>query len=207
MKKFLSALSVAVLSIVVTGCSTMTDQDGGLTEDHSTTVGHCGVGNYIFRSSKGTCGEEKVVAAPAPAPVVAPAEPAPAPAPKSVAKLVDNKIEISEEVKFENGKSVITVAGKKVLDDVSQVIIENKDKIAHISIEGHTDHVGSAAKNQVLSQKRANAVKAYLVKKGIDGKMLSTKGYGQTKPKFDPKKSTKAEWSQNRRVEFTAKMK
>jgi outer membrane protein OmpA-like peptidoglycan-associated protein len=199
MKKLLSALAVLALS----SCATMTDQDGGLTEDHSTTVNKCGVGNYIFRHLSSQCGaEEKPVvkaeekAAPAAAPVV-----------KSAAKLVDNKIEISEEVKFQTGKSVIAADSQKVLDDVSKVIVEHKEKISMITIEGHTDHMGNAAKNQALSQRRAMAVKAYLMKKGVDGKILTAQGFGSSKPKFDPKTSSKEEWAQNRRVEFAAKMK
>ena len=207
MKKLLAALAV----LTVSGCATMTDQDGGLTEDHATTVAGCGVGNYKFRHLKGTCGaEEKMPEKTAVTPVPeAPATPAPVvvPRPAESAKLVDNKIEISEEVKFQTGKSVIAADSRKVLDDVSKVIKENETKISAVEIEGHTDHVGSAAKNQALSQKRADAVRAYLIKKGIPGTMLTAKGYGSTKPKFDPKTSAKTEWAQNRRVEFTAQMK
>lgn len=205
MKKLLSALAVIALS----SCATMTDQDGGLTEDHATTVNKCGVGNYIFRSHHGdVCGgEEKVAVKPAEKPAAPVAAPAAEPVKVSAAKLVANKIEISEEVKFQTGKSVIAAESKKVLDDVSQVILENTMRISSVEVEGHTDHMGNPAKNNTLSQKRANAVKAYLVKKGVDAKMLKAKGYGSSKPKVDPKTSSKAEWAQNRRVEFTANMK
>jgi outer membrane protein OmpA-like peptidoglycan-associated protein len=70
----------------------------------------------------------------------------------------------------------------------------------NISIEGHTDNTGTAAGNQKLSEKRAAAVKNYLVKKGIDADRMSASGYGQTKPVADNK--TSAGRASNRRVEF-----
>ena len=51
-----------------------------------------------------------------------------------------------------------------------------------IEIGGHTDDVGDEDKNQALSEKRANTVLQYLIKKGIDSKRLTAKGYGETKP-------------------------
>ena len=207
MKKFLSVMTALVLS----SCATMTDQDGGLTEDHATTVSGCGVGNYTFRHLKGQCGnQEKPVAAVTEVPDSAPKAPPAAPpvvVERASAKLVDNKIEISQEVKFQSGKSVILGVSRPVLDDVSAVIIGNKEKISTVTVEGHTDHIGSGPKNEALSQRRANAVRAYLVKKGVDGKMVTAKGYGSSKPKFDPSTASKDEWAQNRRVEFTAEMK
>ncbi len=201
MKKIL--VSVALLAI--SGCATMTEQDGGLVEDHANTVNKCGVGNYAFRHLKGKCGESEVVTTPA----LAPAPAAPAAAPKaaehqSVAKLVDNKIEISQEIQFQTGKSTLTPAGKSVLDAVAQEIKNNEAKISSIEIAGHTDHVGNAAKNQSLSQKRADAVRTYLAGKGVSPKMLNAKGYGSSMPKVDPKGASKEEWSKNRRVEFNA---
>jgi outer membrane protein OmpA-like peptidoglycan-associated protein len=69
-----------------------------------------------------------------------------------------------------------------------------------LTIEGHTDNVGDAAANQALSDKRAAAVKAYLVEKGIDASRLEAKGLGATKPKAG---NDTAEGRQtNRRVEL-----
>ena len=70
----------------------------------------------------------------------------------------------------------------------------------NIEINGHTDNQGDAAKNLVLSQKRSDAVKAYLVSKGIATERLSAKGFGQTMPVAD--NATAAGKAKNRRVEF-----
>jgi len=69
----------------------------------------------------------------------------------------------------------------------------------NVTIEGHTDNVGKDAYNKKLSQRRADAVKAYLVKKGIDANRLTAIGYGEEKPIAD--NATKAGKAENRRVE------
>jgi outer membrane protein OmpA-like peptidoglycan-associated protein len=69
-----------------------------------------------------------------------------------------------------------------------------------LGIEGHTDNTGDKTKNLTLSQKRADAVKNYLVKKGIDASRLTAKGFGDTVPVADNK--TADGRAKNRRVEF-----
>lgn len=69
-----------------------------------------------------------------------------------------------------------------------------------IEIQGHTDNVGNAAANQALSANRAYTVKAFLEEKGIDGKRISAKGYGSSKPIAD--NTTEEGKSKNRRTEF-----
>ena len=69
-----------------------------------------------------------------------------------------------------------------------------------IALSGHTDNTNTAAYNQKLSEDRAQAVKEYLVQKGISANRLRTKGYGDTRPVAD--NTTEAGKSQNRRVEF-----
>ena len=70
-----------------------------------------------------------------------------------------------------------------------------------IEIAGHTDNIGSAENNQILSEKRANAVKLYIVDQGIEANRISTKGYGMSKPIAD--NTTEEGRKQNRRVELT----
>lgn len=70
-----------------------------------------------------------------------------------------------------------------------------------LKIEGHTDNVGSDEKNMILSQKRADAVKTYLIKKGVSETYLETYGYGETKPIAT--NETTAGKQKNRRVEMT----
>ena len=69
-----------------------------------------------------------------------------------------------------------------------------------IRIEGHTDDVGGAKKNQELSQARAESVRDYLIKKGVEPERLQAVGYGDTRP-LDKRKTAEAR-AKNRRVEF-----
>lgn len=132
----------------------------------------------------------------------APAKPViEAPAPKAVIKVSKDKktIEISEKIQFEINKALLTYNSTKVLDDVVK-FLKKHPEIKKIQIGGHTDNTGDAAKNMKLSEERAAAVKNYLIKKGIDKKVLESKGFGQTKPISDNK--TDEGKYQNRRVEF-----
>ncbi|MDA7728866.1 OmpA family protein, partial [Flavobacteriales bacterium] len=78
-----------------------------------------------------------------------------------------------------------------LLSDISSLKIE---------ISGHTDNVGSVSFNELLSQRRADAVVSYLVGKGVDKKRLSAKGYGQSKP-VDSNNTAEGR-ALNRRTEF-----
>ena len=70
----------------------------------------------------------------------------------------------------------------------------------HVEVQGHTDSVGAAAYNLNLSQRRADAVKAYLIGKGVSASVLAAKGYGMTQPIAS--NSTAEGRAQNRRVAF-----
>ena len=70
-----------------------------------------------------------------------------------------------------------------------------------LKVEGHTDSVGSMKYNQVLSEQRANAVRAWLLEKGLGRKRVKTIGYSYTKPIAD--NSTEEGRQKNRRVNFT----
>ena len=71
-----------------------------------------------------------------------------------------------------------------------------------VSVEGHTDSIGSDAYNQKLSERRAQAVRDYLVSQGIDAARISVKGWGKAKPVASNK--TEAGRAENRRVEIIA---
>ena len=131
------------------------------------------------------------VAAPAPAPVVA--APAPAPAPVAAAKVT-----YAADAFFDFDKSVLKPEGKAKLDDlVSKVKNINLEVIIAV---GHTDSVGTDAYNQKLSVRRAEAVKAYLVSKGVEKNRVYTEGKGEKQPIADNK--TKEGRAKNRRVEI-----
>ena len=105
---------------------------------------------------------------------------------------------VLEEVLFDTDKSVIKTLAFSILDEVVKVLKKNPG--LRVELGGHTDSVGTAVYNMKLSQKRANAVKAYLVNMGIDAQRLSTAGYGLTKPVAS--NDTVEGRSLNRRVEI-----
>ncbi len=136
-------------------------------------------------------------AAPA-APVVAPAAPAPAAAPALKPKPVAEKITFAADVLFDFGKAVLKPAAKAKLDDLADKV---KDMTLEVVIAvGHTDAIGSEAANQKLSVRRAEAVKSYLVSKGIEPNRVYTEGKGKTQPVASNK--TKEGQAKNRRVEI-----
>jgi OOP family OmpA-OmpF porin len=134
-------------------------------------------------------------AAPAPAPVAAAPAPKAAPAPAPAAA---TKVTYAADAFFDFDKAVLKKEGKAKLDDlVGKVKGINLEVIIAV---GHTDSVGTDAYNQKLSVKRADAVKAYLVSKGIEKNRVYTEGKGEKQPVADNK--TSAGRAKNRRVEI-----
>ena len=130
-------------------------------------------------------------AAPAPAPAAAPA-PAPAPAPVAA-----QKVTYAADAFFDFDKSVLKPEGRAKLDDlVSKIQGINLEVIIAV---GHTDSIGSDAYNQKLSVRRAEAVKAYLISKGIERNRIYTEGKGEKQPVADNR--TAEGRAKNRRVE------
>jgi OOP family OmpA-OmpF porin len=126
-----------------------------------------------------------------PAPAAKPAAPKPPPA-------AATKVTYAADAFFDFDKSVLKAEGKAKLDDlVGKVKGINLEVIIAV---GHTDSVGTDAYNQKLSVKRADAVKAYLVSKGIEKNRVYTEGKGEKQPVADNK--TSAGRSKNRRVEI-----
>ncbi|MBI4547648.1 MAG: OmpA family protein [Ignavibacteriae bacterium] len=105
---------------------------------------------------------------------------------------------ILEGVNFETAKSTLLPGAKAILDQVAASLSAYPS--AEVAIHGHTDNVGGAKYNMNLSISRAEAVKTYLVSKGVDASRITTKGFGYTKPIGD--NSTAAGRAKNRRIEF-----
>jgi outer membrane protein OmpA-like peptidoglycan-associated protein len=112
------------------------------------------------------------------------------------------KIEIKEKVYFDLNQSTIQQRSFALLDDVAALLVANP-KAGNVVIEGHSDDRGAPEYNRTLSKARADAVKAYLVQKGVAADRLETVGYGPDRP-AQPN-TTAAGREANRRVEFVLK--
>ncbi|HEY4375433.1 MAG TPA: OmpA family protein [Burkholderiales bacterium] len=175
-------------------------QDGRGVIVRNSNFGDPRIGNLCWRTGYWTpamaireCDPDliKVSEAPPPPPprVVPPPQPRPAP--------VNQKMTFAADTFFDFDKSVLKPDAKRALDDLV-------GKIANINLEvviavGHTDAIGSNAYNDKLSVRRAEAVKAYLVSKGIETNRVYTEGKGKKQPIADNK--TAEGRAKNRRVE------
>jgi outer membrane protein OmpA-like peptidoglycan-associated protein len=107
---------------------------------------------------------------------------------------------LAADVEFVTGGAAVKTSSVKVLQDLAKNMAGCE--ALKVEIAGHTDNVGKPESNMKLSQARANAVMAVLVKAGVAADRLVAKGYGDTKPVGD---NARAEGKQkNRRVEFVA---
>lgn len=112
-------------------------------------------------------------------------------------KIDPPKTFILENVLFDTGKSTLKPSSFKTLNDLAELLKIKKTMI--IEIGGHTDNIGAPERNLKLSQERAEAVKNYLIKKGIKQDRIIAKGFGDTQPISD--NNTEDGKKQNRRTE------
>ncbi len=120
-----------------------------------------------------------------------------------VPKKEEFKVEVGksialEGVTFASGKATLTPESEATLEKAYNTLYQNPEVV--VEIQGHTDNVGKRATNMKLSDARANAVKAWLVAKGIAAERVTTKGYGPDKPVAP--NTTKEGKAKNRRIEF-----
>jgi OOP family OmpA-OmpF porin len=169
-----------------------------------------GPGSTVWKSPYGTClrtgtwtaGEataecdpdlvrRPVAAAPAPAPVARPEPvlaPIVTPAPPPIARAAPAAkpkptVTLGAAELFAFNQASLTPAGRTKLD--KEVVDRAKNEYAEIrsiNINGHTDRLGSSQSNQKLSERRAEAVRTYLVSRGMDGSKIQSHGYGKTNP-------------------------
>ncbi len=109
------------------------------------------------------------------------------------------EIQILKKVEFEFGKATLRPDSFPILDEIYKLLVANPE-ITLLSIEGHTDDVGSDQTNLLLSKSRAKSCLDYLVKKGIPDSRLVSKGYGMSQPLVPNNSPTNK--ALNRRVQF-----
>jgi len=102
----------------------------------------------------------------------------------SMVKPMGDKVTVAADALFDFNKSNLRPEGKKKLDDV--IAKTGKLNLEVVVAVGHADRIGSAAYNQKLSEKRAAAVKAYMVSKGVPANRIYTEGKGSKQPVTKP---------------------
>jgi outer membrane protein OmpA-like peptidoglycan-associated protein/opacity protein-like surface antigen len=133
-----------------------------------------------------------------------PPPPSPPPCNPPAGFMVDADCHIVEQsvvvraVDFEFNKALLTAPAQQTLDEIASALAAQPE--LRVEIQGHTDSIGSAPYNLKLSQQRADAVKSYLVSKGVDGATLSATGFGKAHPIAS--NATAEGRAENRRVEF-----
>ncbi len=134
--------------------------------------------------------------------------PAPAPAPAAPGV---QKITLASKALFDFDKAVLKPEGKAAIDAEIIGKLKNVQKLELVLVTGHTDRIGTQAYNQKLSERRANAVRDYLVSKGVAKDKIETLGMGKTQPVPGVKCEMKAMkeliacLAPNRRVEVEVK--
>jgi outer membrane protein OmpA-like peptidoglycan-associated protein len=118
---------------------------------------------------------------------------------KQLVEIQSDRIAIKDKVHFDFDKATIQRRSYGLLDQVARVILEHPEILA-VSIDGHTDSQGSAEYNRDLSQRRAAAVREYLIQKGVAPERLQARGFGEDRP--IESNATNAGRAANRRVEF-----
>lgn len=116
-------------------------------------------------------------------------------------QVLKQDVAVDLKVPFASGKATIAGDASAEIQRVASFMV--KYPTVAVTIEGHTDSRGNAVKNKTLSQQRADAVKAEIVKLGVDGSRINTVGYGAERPIAD--NATEAGRAQNRRVVASAK--
>jgi outer membrane protein OmpA-like peptidoglycan-associated protein len=119
---------------------------------------------------------------------------------RSIDRFADTGVLATSEIEFETDSAELKSGSKKVLDEIGEILSEMPE--AEVEIAGHTDSTGEEDYNQALSEKRAEAVKVYLLEEfpELKGRNLKTVGYGEKRPEASNDSADGRR--QNRRVEF-----
>jgi OOP family OmpA-OmpF porin len=178
----------AAVGGITGGVATNNAQDHATNEERGAGIGGGIAAGGLIGALLGhaICDPEKE----APPPPPAPAPPPPPPAKK--APLVT-----LQGAQFDFNKATLKPSARPALDEAVRIMKDKPD--LKVSVEGHTDSVGAAAYNQKLSERRAMAVRDYIVSQGVDAARLEVHGFGKTKPIAS--NDTEEGRAQNRRVE------
>ena len=113
-------------------------------------------------------------------------------------QIIGGKLELPDSINFETGEAKVAGRSEALLNRVAEKI--RPAQVKRIRIEGHTDNVGGQKRNQELSQARAEAVRVFLLSRGVEASRLDAVGFGDTRP-LD-RRNTASARAKNRRVEF-----
>ena len=181
-------------ALAILACGTL----GALstTAGAQTKEGHWtqGVGGPVWKNSTGLCWkltswtpsmaieecDPDLMTRPVPPPP--PPVAAPKPAAKPAAKPAPKPVVLRSVVSFASNQSKLDELAKFRLDTDIIGKLGSVGAISYVNVNGHTDRLGSAQYNQKLSERRAAAVKAYLVSKGMNAAQIEVYGYGKTTP-------------------------
>jgi outer membrane protein OmpA-like peptidoglycan-associated protein len=184
------ALVGATVGGVVGGALANNDDDDPTDEERFGAIGGGVGGGALLGGLLGHAICDPIKEPPPPPPAVAQAPPPPPPPAKPLVTL--------HGPQFDFDKATLKPDGKRMVDEAVRVMKDKPD--LRVSVEGHTDSVGSDAYNQRLSERRAKAVSDYLISQGIDDSRISVEGFGESKPVASNESA--AGRAENRRVEI-----
>jgi len=192
-------LALAASSAYADYTPNLQDSTGRAVRDGS---GHCVVTSGLVLPECAGTAVPKPAAPAEPSAPAAPAAPEATPAPARPApSSVRQSVVIQADALFDFDKSVVRPDGKRAIDEALAKL--NGVDLEMVIATGHTDSIGTERYNQKLSERRAAAVKAYLVSKGIPASKITTIGKGESQPVATNK--TAAGRQKNRRVDIEFK--
>ena len=172
------AVSLAALAGAVSAVPGYVTSEGDMAVISAT--GQCWrTGEWTPEMARSPCDATPRAAAPAPVVQAQPEAPAPAPAPLAAAPVIE-KLTLSTDVLFEFGKADLRPGGQQKLDELAKTA--QGAKVDRVVIVGNADRIGSEQYNQELSERRAQAVKAYLAQKGVSEQRVQAEGRGESQP-------------------------